>query len=633
MGQIPSGAPAPENFPARFGVVGGSADRLALPSRTESAVTSLLKADYETELPDVFGGFNGAMAEFQSWVDALVQAFGGKPSKLLELISDAANDIFQLPPWLSGVSDWVFGIAADFEGLLQAFSGNYSGDNEFIQGIQSVVTWLSGVIDPFRLSTLPFWQLTEESVNMVAESDFRALETIDGGQSGYYWDGDHGRTGDGSAAVDGDGEDHSLSAVAPIRVSEGQKLRCAVWVSWQWVTGTATDGAQLALDTFLDGTPVSTEVVGSLSPYGTQPVWQKIEGDWTVPPGVDQVAPRFVTETADGTVRYDDVSIHMVSLMKMSWTENLVKRWEELAGLFGIVDTDLDGDIDIEDVWNTLWDTILKPLEWITAPLQDVIDRIINAFENLGQLIDFNLPFTGILDAVFGIFDTGLVANNRISEVEVKLRQLASSANAVNEGFDGGSAGNLGGSWTQNYSGAGAGSFGRDGRGNAVWKASGAGNRTCIARYNVNDFDVDSGVITVQLASSPQSYVFDDAYTYLCWRMNSAGNTYVRLRIGYDSVRLQKVVGGSTSNIGGAWSGNPAGGNVFEVFYGESGGTNLGHYVVKRNGVTILNETDGSPTYGPGYRYVGCGMETGNRLVFTQNIPAGLAVFTAVEVL
>lgn len=560
--------------------------------------------------------------------------------KLLELASGVSG-IPSVGQVTSGWSSLWDDIQADFGELLSALQGGYSGSDPILQLIQQVTTPLRIILDPrglIRSGLIPsigVGQITDELLNLVAEHDFSAAITIDPGQAAFYWDGAHGRTAPGCAAVDGDGTTKSLTMVSQIPVSQGQRLEVSAWVAWQWVTGPAVDGVRLRVDTYAGGVPVSSELIGAVTADGTQPVWQQIIGQWTVPAGVDGITVRLevTAALADGTVRFDDVSVVKIQKLALSWVEGLTKRFEALAALFGITDLDLDGVIDAADIWNALWNGILKALNWIPNVAQSTIDQIVNAFENLGELVDQNLPFTRILESIFGIFDTGLLANSRISEVETQLRQLASDANAIVDGFDGAASSNLGPSWAQSYSGGGAGNLGRDGKGNAVWRPSGFGNRTCIARYTASSLDTDSCFLSAQLASSPQSYIFDDAYTYLCWRMNTSGDGYYRLRIGYDSVRVQKVVAGSAANVGAAWSGSPKGGNVIDVAVGGPGGSDPGRIVVRRNQTTILDVVDPSPVYGAGYRHVGIGMETGNRLVLSQNIPAGLAVFTALEVL
>lgn len=471
--------------------------------------------------------------------------------------------------------------------------------------------------------------------NLVLENDFSAAATIESGLK-FTWDSSDGVGSPlGCARIELDGTSNVLVGKTPIPVVKGQKLDVSVRVKRESVSASGP-AVFLELLTFEGQTQKSVELLASLNPSGSAPFTVLTGERWTTPDGVDSVIPRLRTSEAGtaGVVKFDKVTVQKVQLLDMDFTENLRKRWENSAALMGVVDTDLDGDVDFTDVWNTLWSGGLKPLGWIPNVSQNTIDRIINAFDNLGALVDTNLGVEGVLDALFGIFNTGLTANNRVSAFEARLRSIESAANTILDGFDGAAAGNLGANWTVvQTSGGGGGSVGRDGKGNAVWRPSGAGNRTQILRYSGSALTVDCGFLQVQLSSTPQSYIFDDAYTYFCWRMNAAGDTYQRLRLGYDEIRLQKVVSGTVSNIGPAWSGSPKGGNVIDIAFGDPGGVNLGHLVVRRNEVTVLDVTDGSPVTGSLYRSVGVGMETGNRLVITQNIPAGLGVFMAAEVL
>lgn len=557
--------------------------------------------DGDITLEDLIGLFTG-----RAVLDALAGLFGGA----------------------GGLS-----LASIAEGLKKLLSG-------LTPGGQFDARRLFGVIFPWLIPSIPYQHLSDESLNLVAEHDFAAAITIEAGVSGFSWDGAHGYDPDGTgvlgcASVAGNGTEQALTMLTPVAVAEDQVLRLAGRVSWQWVTGTVPAGAQLVLDTFNGGVPVSRVPVASLAVSGTQPVWQQLTGEWTVPAGVDSVAVTLLVPAAlaDGTVRFDRITLHKVQKMKLEWTGQLVERFQFLAGLFNILDLDLDGPLDPVAVWNALWATILKPLNWIPTVAQDIIDRIINAFRNLGVLVDSNLPGADILDAVFGIFNVGLTANTRTSAVEARIWALESAANSIIEDFSGASASSLGARWTQAYAGGGAGNLGLDGQGNAVWKQSGFGSRSCIARFNAGTPTTDAQVVQWVLASSPQSYVFDDAYTYVGARGDSAGTTYVRVRSGYDSIRLQAVVGGSITNIGPVWSGSPRAGDTFEWQLGESGGANLRHHVVKRNGVTILDFTETTSVVGVSNRSLMCGMETGNRLVFFQNIPAALGVLTGAEVL
>jgi hypothetical protein len=198
--------------------------------------------------------------------------------------------------------------------------------------------------------------------------------------------------------------------------------------------------------------------------------------------------------------------------------------------------------------------------------------------------------------------------------------------------FDGPLSPSLGPGWEQRYSGGPGGSLGRDGMGSAVWHASGGSVwRQCIALYTTTALGADNGKIQAVLASSPLP-VGGMMVTYLCFRMHTTESTYVRLGIGYDWVRLQAVVNDSVTDIGPVAQIFPRAGESFELSFGDTGGTNHRHFVVRHQGTSIIDfvDTSGVSKYGESYRHVGIGMEIGTSSLSQR--PAGLAIVTAIEI-
>ena len=340
---------------------------------------------------------------------------------------------------------------------------------------------------------------------------------------------------------------------------------------------------------------------------------------------------------------------------------------QPLTGLVGQIDTlethftnlrtaiaaDLDelnqtiGDFDPAAMIDRLIEDRIKPLQKLAELvggflpdsqkpqwLQDVTDNIHNAYTNLGDPLDINLDAPSVLDAIFGVFSTGLGASTHASELDARILALESAGHTISIDFAGASSTSLGSDWDVSFSGGGGGSMGLDGKGNLVWKPSGAGSRIEVGRYTATALTTNNGVIETILSSSPQSPIFDDAFTYINFRMNTAKTTYTRLRIGYGTVRLQAVVTGVITNISADASVSPKAGDRLRVAFGEPAGANPLHFVISLGGTTILDFTDsGTAQYGPSYLYIGAGMETGNRLIISQNIPSGLGVLTAAEVL
>lgn len=550
----------------------------------------------------------------EDFVKELIQRLIGVPVDLDHALDDLLAQVpnIQDIPGVSQIVQMITGVAGGLAQLGTYFDNfrQFMNGLDFTSGsfnpIDAARAFVTNVIRPF-LSTIFAWVLPEwlpqvslfsigdSQPNLLAEGDFRDLITLDGG--GFWWDGTDGRTVNGCAAVTCDGVDHVIVS-NPVPVSEEQKLNCGGHVSHAGAYGSGI--IEMSLTTYLGDTIVSTHVLGTLSPSSDDTDWsQSISGTYTVPSGVDAVAMqlRVTSGATAGVVKFDDCWVKKQQLLKIPFIDNL--------------------------------DTVLSTA---AALVQDIIDRIINAFQNFGELIDTVLPVGGILDAIFGIFDTGLTANNRTLAIETRIKALESAANTIMLDFNGPSANSPGTDFAEQAFGGGAGNCGPNGKGALVWKPNGAGNRTKLYRYTTSALNTDACVLEWVLASSAQSYVFDDAYTYVIARMNGFDSN-VRVRSGFDSVRVQATVSGNAVNIGPSWGGSPRAGDAFTWFIGESGGTNLRHHVLTRNGVTILDFTETTSVVGASNRHVGFGMETGNRLVITQNIPAGLGVMTAAEVL
>ncbi|MGV0634502.1 hypothetical protein ABQE69_08995 [Mycolicibacillus trivialis] len=486
--------------------------------------------------------------------------------------------------------------------IIKALTGVVNGD---LPDLEAWAKKLLDVFSPLNAANLFGWipqidlgSIGQTAPNLLTEGDFADPVTIDV-NTGFYHDDAHGRTADGCAAFDGDSSGAVLVSEL-VRVSEGQKLDAGAWVSTEGAAGSA-DSVLVELQTYLGDVLVSSVTLGSLSPSGTSPGWVELSDEFVVPAGVDFVAVQLhvTSGLSGGTVRFDDVFVKKVQRLPIPFVD------------------------DLSNILSQAADTV-----------QAIIDRIINAFENLGELVDTVLPVGGVLDAIFGIFDVGLGARAKTSELQARIRALESAANSITLDFGGSASSSLPGSWSTAMSGGGAGSIGLDGKGNLAWRPSGFGNRTQISVYTGGALTVDNCELQWILSSSPQSYVFDDAFTYVLFRAKDTSN-YMRVRSGYDEIRLQAVVGGSVTTIGSPWSGRPKAGDAFVLSVGESGDSAKRHFVLARNGTPIIDATDSGEVslLGADYRRVGVGMETGNRLVLFQNIPAGLGVLTASEVL
>lgn len=560
----------------------------------EAQIYGQAESPFEKVLDGLFDGLPAGMSQPLAILTVLGRKLLGLPGKIWASVQDVLADI---QPWVENIPG-----LGDFIELLTGIPDGDENDlASWVQRLLKVDSALNAANLVGWIAQVDLGSIGQFSPNLLSEGDFLDSIVINP-NSGYAVE-------DGAAVVTANGTDRTLKSEV-IRVSPDQQIWAGADAAYENATGAA--GSVLvelvlcveAPDEPSGWTPVSTMTLGSLTPSGTAPDWAALSNEltkYTVPTtGVEGVALQLhVTPDAlSGKVKYKKAFIKKTQKLPIPFVGELPETLQAAA-----------------------------------TRVQAIIDRIINAFQNLGEFVDGDHDVEDVLGAIFGIFDTGLGARTKAAAIEARVRQLESEANSIVLDFAGASSTSLSG-WTVTSSGGGAGSMGLDGKGNLVWKASGAGNRTQIGRYDGGTLSVDNGRLEWILSSSPQSYIFDDGYTYVGFRMKDSSN-YMRIRSGFDEIRLQAVVAGAVTNIGLAWSGNPRAGDQFALDFGEPGGANKRHFVLSRNGTPIIDVTDTGAVsqLGPDFHKIGAGMETGNRLVFFQNIPAGLGVLTASEVL
>jgi len=282
---------------------------------------------------------------------------------------------------------------------------------------------------------------------------------------------------------------------------------------------------------------------------------------------------------------------------------------------------------DVGNGWIHLHDAVQNKI-------QGVIDRIYNAFANLGEMLDTNNPLNYVIDAILGIFDAARAGGAKALALESRVRALESAGNTITLMFNGTAQTPLpSAEYDIRRMGGGAGDIGTDGKGNMVWKPFGAGSRIVLARYKLSALTVDNGHIQAMLATNPQPYIFDDAYTYITFRENADLDTMMRLRIGFDTIRLQAMVADVITDIGPEAEVDPKAGNDLDIWFGnDDDGPRA--FTVALLGETIIDvvDTDEVSQVGSDFRGIGVGMETGNYLIIGQNRPSGLSVVTASEV-
>lgn len=581
-------------------------------------------------------------------------------------------------------------VVGELVGLLEAIIGEYDGDDEVLLAIQEIfmplrrlvqlvagkdVDWptagevaegwedlgdailsagvqlVRGVIPEWMLPPTNIGRITGELPNLVADGEFLIPPVGESGPPVGAWfrDGAGGR-----ASLVGAGVPSELR-VQPVAVAPGQKYQPLAVVSCESATG-AAGSVQLVVVEWndIDLYPTNIRVIASWQPSGTKAA-QPITGTYVVPAGVRYAGLGIVTTEGftGGTLRVHKVDGPSTGLLEMSWTKNLEKRWEQSAKLMGIVDTDLDGDVDLVDVWNTLWAGHLKPLGWVPTVAQDVIDGIYNGFANFGELLDLDRPRTDALDVIYNLLGIGVSNKTSLAALEAEIRLLKSAGNTIAAPFDGAAGGMPSGTWGVFRSwGGGSGDIVYDGKGNAVWSRSGGSTRGRFYRHltsgSPTQISKNSCVVTGVLASDPPDTGSDPAaWTYLGFSVSGGSEvSYGQLRIGRSKIAIEAVVAGVLTTLVESVTINPRAGQVFAVYRGETGETNAHKYVVTQNGNPVEWTTgntyfvDAGSTIktGSGFRGTGIGMQAGSRTVipiilFDQWTPAGLGVLTCAEVL
>ena len=161
---------------------------------------------------------------------------------------------------------------------------------------------------------------------------------------------------------------------------------------------------------------------------------------------------------------------------------------------------------------------------------------------------------------------------------------------AVSDPFSGSAAGTLGGSWSRNSDGAGAGTFGPNGSGTAVWTASGNSFRRHVDRYTTPLATNIQAVMTVMSTPGRRYSLNTDGYNYLLGRMNSAGTTFVYCRIGPYDIAVGKCVSGTWSLPWKTTNVKNLAGDQFTFLLGTNG--DLREFLVIKNGYVQVQHTD-----------------------------------------
>ena len=248
----------------------------------------------------------------------------------------------------------------------------------------------------------------------------------------------------------------------------------------------------------------------------------------------------------------------------------------------------------------------------------------------LGRFLPAQLGFLGIFNAVATAQKSANFANitNTITKATT-LAAAVTSGVAVSDAFNGASANDFGASWSRTSSGSGAGFYGPNGSGSAVWKPSGNLPRMHTDRHTTALFTDFQAVMTVMTAV-PQVNGNFSAYTYLLGRMNSAADTFVYCRISDNDVALGKCVSGTYSTPWASYNTTNLAGDQWSFLLGTN--SSQREFLVIKNGFVQIQYTDtSSSSFGASYRYVGMAASANQQRRTGQTYPGELDLFAAAD--
>lgn len=194
-----------------------------------------------------------------------------------------------------------------------------------------------------------------------------------------------------AATISANGSRHGLSGV-DIPAVEGRAIELEVNVKWEDLV-TSGGGAPIVMSVILfdsNKRRIGTRQLASTGSSGNSNGWRPLKGQYIPTRGVSSVSllVEVLEYARSGVVQISAASAGKIGLFELDWTAHLVKRWENAAKLMGIEDHDMDGDIDLQDVWASLITGKLNPLRLF----EDFVGRLFS-----GSIVDDALEaLTGI---------------------------------------------------------------------------------------------------------------------------------------------------------------------------------------------------------------------------------------------
>lgn len=586
--------------------------------------------------------------------------------KILDALTDAGFDF-------EGVDGFDWNPVVFIQTIVSTFIGNG------LLGIGSPLDAgnLFGKLLPGLFSKIPYNVLTGEKANLLVQGDFATLSAI---YDNPVFTLDSTKTksvdGTGSAKRILNGTTKSmLSIVVPMESGAEPTFSASFfWEDLVW------SGSPFHLDVrTYSGDPggdpedlveVDTFRIGSVTPGAADaPGWFTIEEEFdpeNLTEEVTCIRVRLVTEglATSGIVWIDDVSVTLNNQIQQEWVSGLVQRFLSIFGIFG-TGQDLagmqaffaqflnflnvgDADGFVASTWTALWTNIangrLNPLGFFANLIDGILPDsqkpawLKNLTDGLGNLFfgsaNENLGISNALESITGIWGVGNSAQSSANDANIGVQVIQARLDAPGvvgyDEFDYASANTLpGGSYSLYSEGPGSGNYGPNGKGQVVWKPSGASRRQKIYKRTDVPLSTDNGVVTAVWSTDIDSPLFSDGWGYLCARIATGDNTTrIQAAINHNSVRVQALNAGTVTNIGSSASVDTENGDVWQFWFGIL--TNSYKMWVKQNNVTVLSveDTGHVSQLGSGHRMCGFGGQADNRAVIFQIAPPTLNGWT-----
>lgn len=361
------------------------------------------------------------------------------------------------------------GIDVDFEGLLAALRGEYTGSDPALVGIQQVASTFRSVLSGGGLINLG--QLTTAPRNLLPSGSFDTEATVAEGE-GWSHDPAVGRTAPGSARFVGTGDAGLLFSPSPAEVEPGKSYTARCWVSWDGVVASGPAFTPFVRWSDTSGGVLSETALPAVSSPPSASSWVELAAEVTAPASARWAHLAFQVESGVlGTVWWDDAGILAAqSSLPQSiiagltealddlfdWLESLVDQLlgalglPALGGLFDKI-SDLSDEIDAwrgdtearaGQLADLIGDLLANPASRLgmipQGKITGLADTLASLAANFGGLLEaLTGDYTGSDTALAGIQSWAEQVGEDITEALDGIEGATTAAvNAVIEGMN-----------------------------------------------------------------------------------------------------------------------------------------------------------------------------------------------------